>query len=217
VCTRIWVCTTKNGLKENSKHTSRNKLSLFWAQNKDLGVASQTLLTKVKLRQQCARLTKTLLLKFDVNEVNKFLHKTWSSLPQPGICMYQCMVLYKPCFHSNNKFLDHLDRVSCPGQIMYVQIRLSKWSYGNVSGGGRNWISKQTYTAIYMYLSGCFQLYFSVPWKVIFMHHPPKCRIKRLKRSDEYFKLTDCKLTKAVLWGIDIIHVFFIKEAVPID
>ena len=51
---------------------SRNTLSLFLAQNKDLGAASQTLLTKVKLRQQCARLTKTLLLKFDVNEVNKF-------------------------------------------------------------------------------------------------------------------------------------------------
>ena len=106
-----------------SKRTSHNTLSLFWAQNKDLGATSQTLLTKVKLRQQCAMLTKTLLLKFDVNEANKFLHKTWSSLPWPAICMYQCMVLYKPCFHSNNRFLDHLDRLSCPGQIINFMFR----------------------------------------------------------------------------------------------
>ena len=47
------------------------------------------------------------------------------------------------------------------------------------------------------------------------MHHPPKCRIKRLMRSDEYSKLTECKLAKAVLllWGIDIIHVFFYQRS----
>ena len=33
-------------------------LNLFWAQNKDLGAASQTLLTEVKLREQRARLAK---------------------------------------------------------------------------------------------------------------------------------------------------------------
>ena len=47
------------------------------------------------------------------------------------------------------------------------------------------------------------------------MHHRLKCRIKRLMRSDEYFKLTECKLTEAVLLlgGIDIIHVVFYQRS----
>ena len=151
-------------LSSSEVRTSHNTLSLFWAQNKDLGTASQTLLTKVKLRQQCARLTKTLLLKFDVNEVNKFLHKTWSSLPLPAICMYQCMVLYKPCFHLNNRFLDHLDRLSCPGQIIYVQIRLSKWSYGMEGTAFQNRLtppSTCTFRIVFNYTSQFHEKLFS--------------------------------------------------------
>ena len=37
-------------VKENSKHSSGNSLSLLRAQNKDLGISSQTILTRVKLR-----------------------------------------------------------------------------------------------------------------------------------------------------------------------
>ena len=60
-------------MKGNLKRTSRNTLSLLWVQNKDLSAASQPLLTKVKLHQQHARLAKTLLFKFDVNEENKLV------------------------------------------------------------------------------------------------------------------------------------------------
>ena len=38
-------------VKRNSKHPSGNSLSLLGTQNKDLGTASQTSLTKVKLPQ----------------------------------------------------------------------------------------------------------------------------------------------------------------------
>lgn len=167
MCTRIWVCTTKNGLKENSKHTSRNTLSLFWAQNKDLGAASQTLLTEVKLRQQCTRLTKKCYLNLMWMKWISFYtssDKTWSSLPRPGICMYQCMVLYKRCFHSNNRFLDHFDRVSCPGQIMYVQIRLSKWSYRMQGTAFQNRLtppSTCTFAVVFRYTSQFHEKLFS--------------------------------------------------------
>ena len=40
-------------LKRNSKSTSSNLLSPQRAQNKDVGAASQTLLTSIRLRLQC--------------------------------------------------------------------------------------------------------------------------------------------------------------------
>ena len=42
-------------VKGNSKHSSGNSLSLLRAQNKDLGISSQTILTRVKLCLRCMR------------------------------------------------------------------------------------------------------------------------------------------------------------------
>ena len=42
-------------VKGNSKHSSGNSLSLLRAQNKDLGISSQTILTRVKLCLRCIR------------------------------------------------------------------------------------------------------------------------------------------------------------------
>ena len=42
-------------VKGNSKHSSGNSLSLLRAQNKDLGISLQTILTRVKLRLRCMR------------------------------------------------------------------------------------------------------------------------------------------------------------------
>ena len=63
-------------IKGNSKRTPGDSFSPFGAENKDLGAASQTLLTKVRLRLQCR------LLFISVNLTLFFKEKKTAGKPQ---------------------------------------------------------------------------------------------------------------------------------------
>ena len=68
-------------MKGNSKRTSGNSLSPLGAQNKELGTASQTLLTEVKLRGLRRRLTASIVIKIlppnkPIEQLNSTQHRS---------------------------------------------------------------------------------------------------------------------------------------------
>ena len=70
-------------MKGNSKRTSGNSLSPLGAQNKELGTASQTLLTEVKLRGLRRRLTASIVIK--ILPLNKPMVQPNSTQPRPSL------------------------------------------------------------------------------------------------------------------------------------